>query len=450
VRGRSDLMPTPVGADLETQLAVAQANLDLLEAHFQATIEQLPIGIAHADFDDRITRFNSAFCAMLGRTAEELRGRLFAEITYPDDKDGSAAALKRLWRGEVDYYGIDKRYIKKDGSVFWAHVTVAPSRDAAGALDGAVGILEDITERKAAEAEVERVHKELVYASRQAGMAEIAANVLHNVGNVLNSLNISASLVTSTLKHLRIESLNRVASLLHDNAQRLESFLSEGERGRQIREFLSQFSTHLRSKTEAALTEMQSLTQNIDHIKHIVATQQTYAKHCAVTETVDLAALVEDSLHMNRSAFARHGVTLTREFESVPPITVDKHTVLQILINLARNACHACEASRRTDKSIRLSIARAKDQIRIQVIDDGIGIAAEHQARLFRHGFTTKTDGHGFGLHSGALAAKELGGSLEAFSEGVGRGATFTLTLPLVPPERFNGRDPTEHQPPQS
>jgi signal transduction histidine kinase len=153
-----------------------------------------------------------------------------------------------------------------------------------------------------------------------------------------------------------------------------------------------------------------------------------------VTETVDVAKLVEDSLAMNRGAFSRHGVTLTRAFEEVPKITVDAHKVLQILVNLERNAKYACDASEHRNKNITVRISQCDLGVQIQVIDDGVGISPEHMPRLFTHGFTTKAEGHGFGLHSGALAAEELGGTLEAASEGIGHGATFTLTLPLTPP----------------
>jgi PAS domain S-box-containing protein len=157
VRADSMKMPASVGSTLEDQLAAARAHSQLLEAHFDATIEQLPIGIARADLDDRIVRCNGTFCAMMGRSKQELLGRFFSEITYPEDVDGSIAALRRLWAGSVEHYAIDKRYLRKDGTPIWAHVTVAPSRDAHGRMDGAVGIMEDITERKAAEAEVERI-----------------------------------------------------------------------------------------------------------------------------------------------------------------------------------------------------------------------------------------------------------------------------------------------------
>ena len=161
--------------------------------------------------------------------------------------------------------------------------------------------------------------------------------------------------------------------------------------------------------------------------------QQSYAKLCGVTETVEVVDLVEDSLRLNAGAFARHGVTLQREFGAVPPINVDKHKVLQILVNLVRNAKYACDDSGRSDKLITLRIAPVPAGVSIMVQDNGIGIPPQNLSRLFEHGFTTRAAGHGFGLHSGALAAQELGGTLRAASEGEGRGACFTLELPLSP-----------------
>src|SRR6185295_14606791 len=142
---------------------------------------------------------------------------------------------------------------------------------------------------------------------------------------------------------------------------------------------------------------------------------------------------VEDSLCMNEGAMSRHGVEVIREFESVPPMNVEKHKILQILVNLVRNAKHACQASERPDKRLTVRVANGDGRIRISVIDNGVGIPPENMTRIFNHGFTTRKDGHGFGLHSGALAAKEMGGSLTVHSDGPGQGATFTLVLPSQP-----------------
>ena len=166
--------------------------------------------------------------------------------------------------------------------------------------------------------------------------------------------------------------------------------------------------------------------------------QQSYAKVSGVYETLAVATLVEDALRINAAAFDRHHIDLVREFdENLPVVCVDRHKVLQILINLLRNAKYALAARSGTDKRIFIRVGMASpDRVKITVGDNGVGIAPDHLTRIFNHGFTTKKDGHGFGLHSGANAAKEMGGTLTAHSEGPGKGAEFTLELPVAAPAR--------------
>jgi signal transduction histidine kinase len=269
--------------------------------------------------------------------------------------------------------------------------------------------------------------------SFQAGRAEVATNVLHNVGNILNSINISASLVAERVRQSRAPGVSRLAALLLEQGPRLGQFISDDERGKRVPEYLATLGEQLLTDQRMTLEELASLRENLEHIKDTVAMQQKFAKLCGVTEVVAVADLMEDSLRLNAGAFARHGVTLRREFGDVAPITVERHKVLQILINLIRNAKYACDDSGRSDKLIILRIENVTGGVRISVIDNGIGIPPENMMRLFNHGFTTRESGHGFGLHSAALAAQELGGSLRAESEGPGRGATFILELPFTP-----------------
>jgi len=140
---------------------------------------------------------------------------------------------------------------------------------------------------------------------------------------------------------------------------------------------------------------------------------------------------LEDALRMNAGAVTRHRIKVIREYSEVPPVSLEKHKVLQILVNLIRNAKHALTDGGREDKRLIVRIARHNGDVAVSVSDNGIGIAPENLIRIFAHGFTTKKDGHGFGLHSAALAAREMGGSLTAQSDGVGTGAIFTLALPL-------------------
>lgn len=164
--------------------------------------------------------------------------------------------------------------------------------------------------------------------------------------------------------------------------------------------------------------------------------QQSYAKVSGLVEAVALTEIVEDAIRINAGALDRHQVTLVRDFAARPTLTLERHKVMQILVNLIRNAKYACDDGGRTDKTITIRLVQEGDWVRLSVIDNGIGIPPENLTRLFAHGFTTRKDGHGFGLHSGALTAKELGGSLVAHSDGLGTGATFTINLPLLAPEK--------------
>jgi len=299
--------------------------------------------------------------------------------------------------------------------------------------DQVVAISRNITERKSSEAKLEQMHKQLADASRQAGMAEIATNVLHNVGNVLNSVNVSANLVTDNVRKSKVSGLAKAIALMREHESDLGAFLSEDPKGKLVPDYLAQLAEHLRADQEATLKELESLRGNIDHIKKIVSMQQSYATVSGVSETVSVIDLVEDSLRMNEGSCSRHGIETIREYGEVPPIKVDKHRVLQVLVNLLRNAKHACDDSGRSDKRMTVRVESSDGRIKISVSDNGVGIEPENMKKIFNHGFTTRKSGHGFGLHSGALAAKEMAGSLSAHSDGLKQGATFTLELPLQP-----------------
>jgi PAS domain S-box-containing protein len=331
--------------------------------------------------------------------------------------------------------GKTEKTVCPDGHVVWLLTTKVPWRDQQGNIIGTFGTSKSISELKEAEMKIEDVHKQLLETSRQAGMAEVASSVLHNVGNVLNSVNTSASVVANRLKNSKVDGVARVAELLEQNRGNLTEFLSTGDRADQVVGFLKSLAQHLLAEQAAALGELRELTQNIEHIKEIVAMQQSYAKVSGVTERVNPTELVEDALRMNAGALARHEVQLAREYDpQLSEITVEKHKVLQILVNLIRNAKYACDESGRPEKRLTMRVTNRDGRIHIAVADNGVGITPENLARIFHHGFTTRKGGHGFGLHSGTLAAKELGGSLTVHSEGAGRGAEFTLDLPLRPP----------------
>jgi PAS domain S-box-containing protein len=303
--------------------------------------------------------------------------------------------------------------------------------------DQVVAIARNITKRKSAEAQLEQLHKQLADASRQAGMAEIANNVLHNVGNVLNSVNVSAGLIGDTMRDSKAQGLAKVVQLMNEHATDLGDFLTRDERGKVVPGYLNKLVVALAAEKRSIAEELHSLTKNIDHIKDIVATQQSYSGATSVLESVQIKDLMEDALRMNAASMARHQITVIREFADIPLLRLDKHLVLQILVNLIGNAKYAMDGV--PDRShhiiLRTEIATVAEgpRLRILVMDDGEGIAMENLSRLFGHGYTTRKNGHGFGLHSCALAAKEMAGIITARSDGPGKGATFTLELPFNP-----------------
>ncbi len=300
-----------------------------------------------------------------------------------------------------------------------------------------VAIARNITERKTAEAKLERVHKELADASRQAGMAEIANNVLHNVGNVLNSVNVSAGLIVDRMRGSKAQGLTKAVQLMNGHATDLGAFLTDDEKGKALLGYLNKLVTTLTSERQLILDELGSLAKGIDHIKEIVATQQSYSGTTSVAEALHVGELMEDALRMNGGSIQRHRITVVKEFGDVPLMLVDKHLVLQILINLIGNAKQAMDAvpDRPHQLTLRLAVAVTVDgpRLRIGVEDNGEGVANANLPQLFTHGFTTRKRGHGFGLHSCALAAREMGGTITAYSAGAGEGATFTLELPFIP-----------------
>lgn len=301
----------------------------------------------------------------------------------------------------------------------------------------------EIQERIQMQRQIEQIHRSLLDASRQAGMAEIATNVLHNVGNVLNSVNVSSALALDGMRKLSIPSLERIVALLREHQNDLGSFLNTDPRGAKVLPYLAQLSAHFSTEQATMLKELQALRDNIEHIREIVVMQQSFATASGLKEVIDMKDLIEDSLKINSSAIDRHGVQVTRDFQPVPKIEVDKHKILQILVNLVSNAKHACNQARRIDKRITIRLYHQNNRLFVSVIDNGMGVSPENLTRIFNHGFTTRKDGHGFGLHSGAIAATEMGGSLTVTSDGVGQGATFTLELPC--PERPVNRVPPQY-----
>lgn len=396
-----------------------------------ATLDSTADGIIAVQFTGEVVCHNSQFADMwnvpphmLDKPSEDGHLAFFASQTENPEE-----YIRRVGELEASPEGEAFDVIKlKNGLTFERYVK---PQKADGKCVGRVINFRDITARKQAEASLAEANERLLASSRQAGMAEVATSILHNVGNVLNSVSISAEVVSTKVRQFRIGSLKSVAELLLQNSADLTGFLTLDPRGKLVPEYLLKLVGQLAEPQQNILTELESLRKNIEHIKEIVTMQQSYSRGCGVLEKLSISELVEDAISINAAGFSRHELRITRQIPDMQPILADRHKVLQILINLLGNAKYAL-AETVTDKQLTVRVSPGEDNgIRIAVIDNGIGIAPENLTRIFQHGFTTRKDGHGFGLHSGALAAREMGGRLTAYSAGLGQGATFTLELPL-------------------
>jgi PAS domain S-box-containing protein len=416
-------------ARLDERTAELAYERDLLGA----LLDNSPDPIYFKDAESRFIKAGKVQAEIFGlKRADELKGKMDFDFFKEEHARPAFEDEQEIIRTGHALIGKIEKEVLKNGRESWALTSKMPLHNKDGQIIGTFGISKDITAIKETEAKLEQVHKQLLETSRQAGMAEIASNVLHNVGNVLNSVNVSANLVTDSVKKSKAVNLAKVVIMLQEHEHDLGAFITNDSKGKQLPVYLAQLSEHILADQKTTVQELDSLRSNIEHIKEIVAMQQSYAKVSGVKEIINLSELVEDSLRMNEGTLNRHSVKVIRELEPVPLMNVEKHKILQILVNLMRNAKHACQDSERMDRQLTVRMINDAGRIKISVIDNGVGIPPENMIRIFNHGFTTRKDGHGFGLHSGALAAKELGGSLTAYSDGPGRGATFTLELPCT------------------
>jgi PAS domain S-box-containing protein len=421
--------------DAQARVERTMETLRESEAKLIGLIESTDDLVVSLDTEGRVVTANEAarqlFRRVAGRELES--GRPAFEEATPGGLAYWFEILARTHRGERVR---DEVLLPIAGrSPMTVEVTVSPVRGVGGGVIGATLFGRDITTRKEAEARLSEMHRNLLEVSRQAGMAEIATGVLHNVGNALNSVNVSVGVVTERLRGLHVSGIFRAVELLDEHKSDLGTFLTADPKGQQVPAYLKALSRTLAKERQEVLEEVQTLSESVDHIKAVVSMQQQHARATGMEERLPVAALLDDALRLHAMSFERLGIQLRREYAPGPVVWADRHKLLQILLNLLNNARHALMESGRADKQLTLRVGPGeRGRLRIEVADNGVGIAPEILPRLFTQGFTTKKDGHGFGLHISAVAAEEMRGSLTCASAGRGQGATFTLELPAGGP----------------
>jgi ligand-binding sensor domain-containing protein/signal transduction histidine kinase len=386
------------------------------ESYSRAIVGNVGEAIITFDAEGQISGWNAAAERIFAYTADEAVGKTAAMLGLGVSPTAGGAPLDHARR--------------RDGTVIPIEI-----HETAAVLDGAamtIWLARDLTETRRAEAKVAAMQRELIATSRRAGMAQVATTVLHNVGNALTSVNLSAELVLETLRRSRSAGLTKALAML-DADPELAAALSSSERGRQLPTYLAKIDQAVQRERDKAIEELESMEKGIGHIKAIVDAQQSRAHVTGVDESVTIAELLDDAVRFERGLCELGGVQVRVDHADLPPVRVDRHRLLEIVMNLLVNAREALLDPRVTgtrEIAIR-TCSLEPGTFSIQIEDTGIGISSEDLLRIFHQGFTTKPDGHGFGLHGSSCTAIELGGHLSATSDGPGRGACFRLTLPI-------------------
>ena len=392
--------------------ALAAGDLDAAKAHF----DLVPVTVFSRDeVGDMALNFNR-LQEEIGRAAGGLEGA----------REGLSAARTALTETNERLRLELAERIHAQEALHEAHEELETR-----VIERTAELTAEIAQRKQAQQALAEMNAQIGVVSRKAGMAEVANSVLHNVGNVLNSVNVSVSLMTERLRDTPIADLPKVAGLIRDNAGDLGAYLTTDPRGRQVPGFLEMLGQHWTAEHNALVGEVSRLHGSVQHIKEIVSRQQSLSGVSGVLEEAHLPGLIEDALAIHADALGRSAVAVRREFGHLPHVTCDRGKLTQILVNLIANAEESLTETAGAEREITLRTQPGADGgVEIHVIDNGLGIAPDAHERLFTYGFTTKKTGHGFGLHASALAAQDMGGTLR-FSRGeTERGATFIVELP--------------------
>ena len=294
--------------------------------------------------------------------------------------------------------------------------------------------LRQAQERKQCLVELQLLRSQLGEAAYKIELADVASTVLHNVGNVLTSVTVAANMVESVVDQSSVTLVNRMADLMNAHQQDLGTYLTEDPKGKRIPTSLGKLGSHLVEEQKTVLNEMKGLVRNIRHMKQIIASQQTMAKSAGKVESIVLVQVLSHAMEMSFQPEDEKWMTIHRDYQDVSPVEADQHQLLQILVNLLRNAKQAMRQQGQEHHELRLSVNyhnNDKKSVVMTIQDSGVGIALEHLSKMFTRGFTTKKDGNGIGLHSSIVAIQNMGGSMEVHSDGVGKGAVFTLTFPV-------------------
>ncbi len=427
-----------VGRDISARKQ-AETELKESEEKYRLLAENVNDVIWIRDQDLKMMYVSPSVERLKGFTVAEEMNRSIEESLTPESLKLSVSLfdneLEKEKTGKADparRIAIDLEAFCKDGSTKWLENNISIVRDEYGVATSVLGVYRDVTERKKAEAELAGLNKRLVEAANEAGRADIAASVLHNVGNILNSVLTSNKTIKDALTGSKIKGFEKANALLKENIDNIEDFIVNNPKGKKLLEYYIKLEEVLKEENEYLSEHSDRLSEKIDLIKDVVVAQQAYASGFSQTEEIDLKKIIEDALTIQSLSISNHSIDIVKKYEEVLPVNVQKAKFIHVLVNLLTNSKAAMADNDTENKTITISLNREGKNVRLKISDTGCGISEEELKKIFTHGFTTKKDGHGFGLHSCANYMTEMGGTMWAESDGKGKGASFVLEFPFT------------------
>lgn len=268
--------------------------------------------------------------------------------------------------------------------------------------------------------------RKLLREAHAAGINQVTTEILHNVGNIVNSIGLSIDVMKDSFTEDEFNQFKEVMRILEQKIQHRDLNGLEA-----ILEFVRVFGTKTQRDMNSLKSVLESLEKFVVHLRRLTEVQKLQLPNVPYEAEVNLDLLIQDSLHLaGLNGPDNFGVEVHPGIKKIGRFISDEHRLMQIFVNLLVNAKHAVFASRPQDRKIAI-LARVVGQSLVLTIEDnGCGIKKEDLRNLFQAGFTTKAEGNGLGLHNSANQIRFLGGEIGVFSYGESQGAIFTIRLP--------------------
>ena len=408
------------------QLELSNQKLQENEYQIRSILENSPDYILNVDDSCKIQYCNRS---IVGFEKQELVGTSILELTTKENQQKLQNSINKVFSsGAADNIEIDMLFSGADNH--WFEIRFARLK-ADDPISQVMIIATDITQRLIAESELEDAQNLAIEKAHKAGMVDIASGILHNVGNLLNSVNTSIHVLGKILRNSSHDGLSQANSILREKIDSLDEFVASDPKGKLLLKYYFQVGEMIEKEHGQLADNTNRIKEKLELISGVIAAQQSFADADSLTEKHSLAAVVEDVLTIHMGSIERYGIAIEKDFCELPKIPIQKAKLVHVLISILDNATEAMSDLNDQLKKITISTAKEAENVILTISDTGVGIPEENLKRIFMHDYRNAQNRHCFSLHCSAIYMTEMNGTIWAKSGGKNKGATFYLQLPM-------------------